>query len=206
MCWSTSVSQELNYIPYTISYWINSTVFLTWILSYRCAWWCKSSSSPAIWKPTRSRLYELFSGNALGRKAFITLALMYGLLILTFLPVGNFTILRFHRTLCVLRVRRCLTGSLATGSTLRLFATKRKGRIISLVATSASVSFVKISQYTTVTIDFSEYFHYFYCAPLLGQITAENAPGQLVICSNIINWKFVIAQEDKTLMFEREIL
>lgn len=45
---------------------------------------------------------------------------MYGPLILMSLPIGNFTILRFHRALCVLRLRRCLTGSLATGSTLRL--------------------------------------------------------------------------------------
>jgi len=56
------------------------------------------------------------------------------------------------------------------------------------------VSFVKISQYTTVTIDFSEYFHYFYCTPLLEQIT-ENALGQSVIYSNIINPTYVIIKE-----------
>lgn len=126
----------------------------------------------------------------------LPLALMYGLLILMSLPVGNFTILRFHRGLCVLRVHRCLTGSLATGSTLRLRAAKRKRRIISLVATSASVSFVKISQYATVTIDFSEYFHHSYRTPLLEQVTRPTAPQGSLWFAAILQIKTYVTIEE----------
>lgn len=106
----------------------------------------------------------IFQRHTLGRRAIISLALMYGPLILMSLTVGDFTILRFPRTLCVLRLRRCLTGSLATGSTLRLHCEEKEANYLAretIVATSASVALIKILQYITTIIDYNGYFYTF---------------------------------------------
>lgn len=105
----------------------------------------------------------IFQRHTLGPRAIIILALMYGPLILMSLTVGDFTILRFPRTLCVLRLRRCLTGSLATGSTLRLHCREKEANYLAreIIVTSASVAVIKILQYTTTIIDCNGYFYTF---------------------------------------------
>lgn len=107
---------------------------------------------------------------------------MYRPLILMSLPVGNFTILRFPRTLYVLRLRRCLTGSLATGSTLRLHCGEKEANYLAreTIVTSASVSFIKILQYIITIIDCNEYFYIFIAYFLKRNNITENSPRRLI--------------------------